>query len=360
MESAELLDLLGNENRRRILQLLSRKPCYVTEIGEYLDVSPKAVIDHLEKLEDAGLVESRTDGSRRKYFHIARDVRLEVTVSRHEYGTKSAYAANPSMDILGRCAHVRLDLDGLLEEAADGGSGDRDGGGDRVVDEDRDETGSRRGTGDRSGDRGPSRGTHLETGESPDRDGRLRGDATTSTETSDPVESTGDGARTTADRPTDGSSERAERVDGGRTTVEGTGDEGRAAVGGAGGGDRQSRDGPTETGSGGADGGLAALAGEYRRLREMENELSLAQRWVRGRVADVLDRVQAATGTDSDAQFHAEVLAAVVGTDGSERAVVTEVDGPPGETRRCLRRLAESGLLEHDDGVWRVADDGAR
>ncbi|RLM32686.1 ArsR family transcriptional regulator, partial [Haloferax sp. Atlit-109R] len=47
MDSAVLLDLLGNENRRRILRLLATKPCYVTEISEYLDVSPKAVIDHL-------------------------------------------------------------------------------------------------------------------------------------------------------------------------------------------------------------------------------------------------------------------------------------------------------------------------
>lgn len=54
MDSAVLLDLLGNENRRRILRLLSHKPCYVTEISEYLGVSPKAVIDHLRKLEDAG------------------------------------------------------------------------------------------------------------------------------------------------------------------------------------------------------------------------------------------------------------------------------------------------------------------
>jgi len=66
MDSAVLLDLLGNENRRRILRLLATKPCYVTEISEYLDVSPKAVIDHLRKLDEAGLVESTTDDHRRR------------------------------------------------------------------------------------------------------------------------------------------------------------------------------------------------------------------------------------------------------------------------------------------------------
>jgi ArsR family transcriptional regulator len=227
MESAELLDLLGNENRRRILQLLSRKPCYVTEIGEYLDVSPKAVIDHLRKLEEAGLVESRTDGSRRKYFHIAQDVRLEVTVSRHEYGTKSAYPANPGMDIRGRCAHVQIEFD----------------------DEDGDEA--------------------------------------------DP--------------------------------------------------------------SDGAVGDVEELATEYDHLRELENELSLAQRWVRGQIADVLDDLQEATGAESDAQFHADLLAAVASTDGTDESVVADVDAPPREVRHGLRRLAEGGVLEQDEDRWRLA-----
>jgi len=110
MDSAEFLDLLGNANRRRILRLLSQRPCYVTEISEYLGVSPKAVIDHLRKLEDAGLVESRTDDRRRKYFSISRHVRLEVTVSPYEFGTKSAYPASSGLDITS-CRQVSIELD---------------------------------------------------------------------------------------------------------------------------------------------------------------------------------------------------------------------------------------------------------
>src|SRR6056297_2885092 len=109
MDSAELLDILGNENRRRILRLLSRKPCYVTEISEYLGVSPKAVIDHLQKLEDAGLIDSRTDDQRRKYFSIARNLRLEVRVSPYEFGTKSAYPANPEFE-MPSCRHLSIDV----------------------------------------------------------------------------------------------------------------------------------------------------------------------------------------------------------------------------------------------------------
>jgi len=120
MDSAEFLDLLGNANRRRILRLLSQRPCYVTEISEYLGVSPKAVIDHLRKLEDAGLVESRTDDRRRKYFSISRHVRLEVTVSPYEFGTKSAYPASSGLDITS-CRQVSIELDGRdLEGGPDG------------------------------------------------------------------------------------------------------------------------------------------------------------------------------------------------------------------------------------------------
>jgi len=111
MDSAEFLDILGNANRRRILRLLSERPCYVTEISEFLGVSPKAVIDHLRKLEDAGLVESRTDDRRRKYFSISRHVRLEVTVSPYEFGTKSAYPASSGLDV-SSCRQLTVELDG--------------------------------------------------------------------------------------------------------------------------------------------------------------------------------------------------------------------------------------------------------
>lgn len=121
MDSGALLDLLGNENRRRILRLLSSKPCYVTEIGEYLGLSPKAVIDHLRQLEDAGLVQSSVDERRRKYFRIARNVRLEVNVSPYAFGTKSAYPASTDLD-LERCAHLSVEIrsrDGPREDVVD-------------------------------------------------------------------------------------------------------------------------------------------------------------------------------------------------------------------------------------------------
>ena len=98
MDPVELLDILGNENRRRILQLLSFHPFYFNEMAKRLDVGPKAVIDHLEMLERAGLVECYQDRGRRKYFRIARKTVLEVAVSPHSYGERAYHSEDSPRD----------------------------------------------------------------------------------------------------------------------------------------------------------------------------------------------------------------------------------------------------------------------
>jgi len=215
MDSGELLELLGNENRRRILRLLSHKPCYVTEISEHLGVSPKAVIDHLRKLESAGLIESTTDDKRRKYFRITRSLRLEVTVSPYAFGAKSAYPANPGLDMSGRCDHLSLDL---------GTDGD----------------------------------------------------------------------------PSD----------------------------------------------------LPELVEEFARLRGLDRELSLAQRWVHGRLTSILDELDGYLRTEADSGFYAEVLAAVSKTDGTPDAVADELGVSPGTAVEALAMLNDRGLLARRDGAY--------
>jgi ArsR family transcriptional regulator len=85
MESAQLLDILGNENRRKILHLLASRPCYMSEIAERLDVGAKAILGHLDLLVQAGLIEASVDEQRRKYFNIADNLRLEVFVSPYSF-----------------------------------------------------------------------------------------------------------------------------------------------------------------------------------------------------------------------------------------------------------------------------------
>jgi len=89
MDEAELLDILGNENRRNILKLLSLRPFYVTEISERLHVAPKAVINHLSMLEQAGIIQFFVDERRRKYFHIANNVMMEILISPFNYDVET-------------------------------------------------------------------------------------------------------------------------------------------------------------------------------------------------------------------------------------------------------------------------------
>jgi ArsR family transcriptional regulator len=78
-EVARLLDILGNRNRRRIIELLRQKPCFVTEISDTLILSPKAVIDHLQMMEREAILSSQTDERRRKYYYLANDILVDVS-----------------------------------------------------------------------------------------------------------------------------------------------------------------------------------------------------------------------------------------------------------------------------------------
>ncbi len=68
-----LLDILGNETRRRILLLLTKRPYFVSELSQELGVGQKAVLEHLRILESAGLIEGEdrkdTEGQTQKVLH---------------------------------------------------------------------------------------------------------------------------------------------------------------------------------------------------------------------------------------------------------------------------------------------------
>ena len=79
-EAARLLDILGNRNRRRIIELLRQKPCFVTEISDTLVISPKAVIDHLQMMEREAILSCQMDERRRKYYYLAHDILVDVSL----------------------------------------------------------------------------------------------------------------------------------------------------------------------------------------------------------------------------------------------------------------------------------------
>jgi ArsR family transcriptional regulator len=75
---SQLLDVLGNENRRRIVALLETRSCFVTEISEQLSISPKAVIEHLQILEQALIITHQIGSKRRKYYHISHELDISI------------------------------------------------------------------------------------------------------------------------------------------------------------------------------------------------------------------------------------------------------------------------------------------
>ncbi|CCQ37918.1 ArsR family transcription regulator [Natronomonas moolapensis 8.8.11] len=271
MDSAALLDLLGNENRRRILRLLSRKPCYVTEISEYLGVSPKAVIDHLRKLDEAGLVESHVDDGRRKYFSIARDFRLEVNVSPYEFGTKSAYSASPNLDITSwRYVSLHLGAEERATDAADASAS-------------------------------PASADAFSTG----TEGRSAGD----------------------DATTDGKREGDADID-----IPGP--------------DRGGDETPE----------LPRLVTDLERLERLENELSMAQRWVQGRLTQTFDRISAHF-EGVDGRFYGDLLQALVDGPETVDTLARRVDAPPDVVTDALEGLSAHGVVERRGGRWRLRTD---
>jgi ArsR family transcriptional regulator len=80
VEVSRMLDILGNRNRRRIIELLRQKPCFVTEISETLVLSPKAVIDHLQMMEREAILSCQIDERRRKYYYLENDILIDINL----------------------------------------------------------------------------------------------------------------------------------------------------------------------------------------------------------------------------------------------------------------------------------------
>lgn len=62
IDAARVLHALGDETRRRIVELLSEKPSSVSELAAPLSVSLTAVAQHLQILEESGLVRTEKAG----------------------------------------------------------------------------------------------------------------------------------------------------------------------------------------------------------------------------------------------------------------------------------------------------------
>jgi ArsR family transcriptional regulator len=99
MDIELLLDILGNETRREILQMLTERRCYVSQISEELNIGQKAIIEHLQIMQRAGLLEPHFEkvekGRPRKYFNVSQNFVMEVNLFSSFFDVK---IHSPGMD----------------------------------------------------------------------------------------------------------------------------------------------------------------------------------------------------------------------------------------------------------------------
>ncbi|MBK5113318.1 MAG: ArsR family transcriptional regulator [Candidatus Heimdallarchaeota archaeon] len=76
---------LKSETRRKILSMLASEPMYLTQLAFNLNLGQQAIFRHLQLLEESGLLDSdfkdAGQGAPRRYYQIARAVRVEVQIS---------------------------------------------------------------------------------------------------------------------------------------------------------------------------------------------------------------------------------------------------------------------------------------
>ncbi|MDI9620052.1 MAG: helix-turn-helix domain-containing protein [Candidatus Nezhaarchaeota archaeon] len=82
-----ILEVLGNETRRRILELLAKGPRYLLQLSRELNVSQQAILKHINVLMQAGLIRSYESkvgslGPSRKYYELVKPISMTVTVFR--------------------------------------------------------------------------------------------------------------------------------------------------------------------------------------------------------------------------------------------------------------------------------------
>ena len=87
-----LLKILANPHRRTILKLLSVTDRYAYELAKLVNITPRAVANHLEQLQNNGLVHSESRkssvGPNRDYFSLDKGLVFRISIGQNLYYTK--------------------------------------------------------------------------------------------------------------------------------------------------------------------------------------------------------------------------------------------------------------------------------
>jgi ArsR family transcriptional regulator len=121
MRIEEILDMLGSETRREILQLLSEKPCYITQLSQELNIGQKAIIEHLELMREVGILETKfrkiEKGRPRKYYGISKELILEIKIGHDFFGieTLTPRIDEDILDALPNLKQITKEIDKISE-----------------------------------------------------------------------------------------------------------------------------------------------------------------------------------------------------------------------------------------------------
>jgi ArsR family transcriptional regulator len=90
LENDEILNILGNDTRRRILATLADEPMYFNQLAKVIDVGQQAMLRHVEALEKLGLIETYAEKSsfgapNRKYYKLSSAFTLTISVSEDNF-----------------------------------------------------------------------------------------------------------------------------------------------------------------------------------------------------------------------------------------------------------------------------------
>jgi predicted transcriptional regulator len=89
-----ILDIIGNNTRRKILAALAREPMYFNQLAKEIDIGQQAILRHMKTLEDIGLIESYAEKSNlgapdRKYYQLSSSFSLTICLSEDTFSIEN-------------------------------------------------------------------------------------------------------------------------------------------------------------------------------------------------------------------------------------------------------------------------------
>src|SRR5919112_1655266 len=89
-----ILDIIGNNTRRKILATLAREPMYFNQLAKEIDIGQQAILRHVNALEDVGLIKSYAEKSNlgapdRKCYQLNSSFSLTVSISQDSFSIEN-------------------------------------------------------------------------------------------------------------------------------------------------------------------------------------------------------------------------------------------------------------------------------